>query len=194
MYFDFEDRRFETPTIDSAMSWREQVLLSVFAHALVVAVVLIVPRLAFVREAAARRAERLAELAELQAEAMRPAPQDDGRFVFIEPRVDLEALEPPRPDAPLSDRDRVAQSPLRADDPLNRLPIADGNSAELVESDDPSDGLADSDQFGVLADADTPDSPDATEDQLAEVIEEAEPDLPDPSESAEDPGGTLEAR
>jgi len=192
MYFDFEGRHFETPTMDSAMSWREQVLLSVFAHALVIAVMLVLPQLEFVRDAAERRAERLAALAELQAPVMQQVPQNDRQFVFIEPRVDLDAIEPPRPTAPFSDRDRVAQSPLRTDDPLNRLPNAEGNSAELVESDDPRDGFADTDQFGLLTDADSFDSADVIEDQLVELIEETDAELSDSSESEDETIDTLE--
>ena len=32
MYFDFEGRNFETPTVESAISWREQLLVSLFGH------------------------------------------------------------------------------------------------------------------------------------------------------------------
>ena len=56
-------------------------------------------------------------------------------------RVDFEADQAPNPNAPLSDRDRIAQSPTAAEDPLNNLPNADGNSMRFVESEDPSDAL-----------------------------------------------------
>ncbi|MYK88771.1 MAG: hypothetical protein F4018_10790, partial [Acidobacteria bacterium] len=61
MIFDFEDRYFDTPTIEAAMSWREQVLLSVLAHALAVLLVLFVPQLPCVQEAEALRLARRAE-------------------------------------------------------------------------------------------------------------------------------------
>ena len=162
MYFNFEDRSFETPTVESAMSWREQFLLSVFAHAVVVLLLFLVPQLSIVKAAAERRTERLNELAELQAQARREARDDDTRpFVFVQPRVDLDATEPPSPDADLSDKDRVAQSPLRTLDPDIRLPLADGNTPEFVVTDDPNDGITSTD---------TPGLEDRTEDE-AEVPE-----------------------
>ena len=142
MIFDFEDRYFDTPTIEGAMSWREQVLLSVLAHVLVVLLVLFVPQLPFVQEAEALRLARLAELAEQQEQAQLALAADQNRtFVYIEPLVDIEPDQAPNPNAPSSDRDRIAQSPTAAEDPLNNLPNADGNSMRFVESEDPSDAL-----------------------------------------------------
>ena len=144
MYFNFEDRHFDTPTVESAVSWREQLLVSLFGHIAALAVILVVPSLPFVESAAQRRAERRAErileLAELQRQAP-PQERDEGTFVFMAPRVETEADVPPRPDAFLSDRDRVAASPESALDAENRLPNAEGNSADLVEADEPSDAL-----------------------------------------------------
>ena len=140
MIFDFEDRYFDTPTIESAMSWREQVLLSVLAHVTVVLLVFFVPRLPFVQEAEAERLARLAELAALQEQAQLALAADrDPTFVYIEPLFDAPAEEAPNPNAPLSDRDRIAQSPSAAEDPLNNLPNADGNSMRFVESEDPGE-------------------------------------------------------
>ena len=139
MYFDFEDRRFDTPTIESAMSWRERSLLALFVHLLAAALVLVVPRLQFVQDAAERRAERLAEMVEEQQLALLQT-QDEPEFIFVQPFADLPALEPP-PQSDLSDIDQVAQSPSQAETPTNDLPNADGNSFEFVEAEDPSDGL-----------------------------------------------------
>ena len=69
------------------------------------------------------------------------AAQSDPTFVYIEPLVEIEPEEAPRPDAPLSDRDRVAQSPTASEDPLNSLPNAEGNSSNMVLSEDPQEGL-----------------------------------------------------
>ena len=66
MYFDLEDRYIDAPSLDSAMSWREQVLLSLFVHLFVAAFILFFPMLPFVRAAEVARQERLMELAELQ--------------------------------------------------------------------------------------------------------------------------------
>lgn len=195
MYFDFEDRLFEEPSLDSAMSWREQVLMSLFVHLVIGAVLLFAPQLPFVRELAEARAERLAELAAQQQQQELPplaeAVRDDRTFVFIEPRVDLESQVTPRPDAPLSDRDRLAQSPTQAEDPLNNLPNAEGNSLSFVESDDFDEGEIDPEtEFVALDDdEDTLDPIDpATEDasELAEVL--ADGDVADPSQSPEEPG------
>ena len=174
MIFDFEDRYFDTPTIESAMSWREQALLSVLAHVVVVLLVLFVPQLPFMQEAEALRLARLAELAELQEQAQLALAADrDPTFVYIEPLVDIEADQAPVPGAPLSDRDRIAQSPTMAEDPLNNLPNADGNSMRFVESENPAEELA-------------PDSPvDAGESRRAEAsspesqFEDAAGDVPD---------------
>ena len=76
MLFDFEGRNFGTVTVESAVSWREQVLLSIFAHVVLVMMVVFAPKLEFFREMEDRRAERIAELgreaqeqAALEAEA-----------------------------------------------------------------------------------------------------------------------------
>ena len=140
MYFDFEDRRFETPTIESAMSWRERSLLALFAHVLAVVLVVLVPRLQFMQDAAARRAARLAEMVEEQQLALLQDRQDAPEFIFVAPLVDTPAPEPP-PQASLSDIDRVAQAASQAEDPINDLPNADGNSPNFVEAEDPSNGL-----------------------------------------------------
>ena len=141
MYFNFEGRNFETPTVESAISWREQLLVSLFGHVAVLVLILVAPSLSFVQSAAERRAERraerLAELAELQRQASLQD-SEERTFVFMAPRADVEGNEAPRPDAFVSDRDRIAQSPLRAPEADNRLPIAEGNSFEFVEPDEPS--------------------------------------------------------
>lgn len=115
------------------MSVRERLLLSLFSHIVLIVILVVTPELPWVKAAAARRAERLAELAETQLQALRNA--DDGRmFVIVEPLIDREALEPPAPDAPFSDIDRNAQSRERAENPENRLPLAEGTSAERIEA------------------------------------------------------------
>ena len=160
MYFDFEDSHLETPTIESAISWRERTLVSIFVHLLAVGLVVFVPRLEFVREAAARRAERLAELAELARQ--RQQDSDGMRFVFVEPLVDLEALDALE-GADASDMDRSATAPERSETPTNELPFALGNTFERVEAEQPSEGL-DADALrdpdvGLQARLDEPDRP-----------------------------------
>ncbi len=206
MYFNFEDRSFETPTIESAMSWREQVLLSLFFHLAAAALLLIVPRLSFVQELAERRAERLQEMAaaaELQARLQQPLvqPDDNRTFVFIQPRVELEPPEAPPPDAVPSDRDRVAQSPVRTFDPENRLPVAEGNSPEfIIAPEAPEDeGLDAADVVGFADGADDADeaevdegAAEADEPRLADASAGQGEELETEGEVADDPGSAPE--
>ncbi len=187
MYFDFESRRFETPTVESAMSYRECALLSFFTHLLIALLVLLGPRLPFVQEAMERRAERLAELAELAAAeqlALRQVPDDAPTFIFVDTLVDPLAPAPP-PAADLSDQDRVAQSPTQADDPLNDLPNAEGNTFEFVQTPDPDEGLDPLTSLG--------DDPEALEAVMEAASDGAEDGAPedDPAEesgAASEPG------
>ena len=147
MYFDLEGRPFETPTVESAMSWREQFLLSFFAHLILGCLIFLVPRLSFVEETRERRAERLqaiAEAAELQAN-IQPLPQQEDQrpFVFVQPRLEEQFEELPTPDAMLSDRDRTAESPSRSFDPDNNLPISEGNSPEFIVGEEIDDDSVD---------------------------------------------------
>ena len=157
MYFDLEGRHFDTPTVESAMTWRDQLLVSIILHVGVVLLIVIVPQLPFVQEAAERRAERLAALAEQQAELLQLQPQqeDDPTFVYMAPLSELEMTEPPRPDAPSSDRDRIAMSPDRAEDPTNRLPFAEGNSSDFVIAEDPTDTPLDPEAVDGVEDVET---------------------------------------
>lgn len=187
MIFDFEDRYFDTPTVESAMSWREQALLSVAAHVAAALLAFFAPRLPFVQEAEAQRLARLAELAALQEQAQLALAADrEPAFVYIEPLVDIAADEAPNPDAPLSDRDRIAQSPTAAEEPLNSLPNADGNSLRFVESGDAADSL----EPDAPADAA---EPDRRESASESDVEDAAGDVRDArvaeaSRSAEAPG------
>ena len=188
MYFDFEDRYIDAPSLDSAMSWREQALLSLFVHLFVVALVVFFPMLPFVRDAEVARQERLMELAELQQAQPLVAPDANRTFVFIEPRVDLESQEAPRVEAPFSDRDRIAQSPTESDAPLNALPNAEGNSALYVESDDPSNSDVDP-RAELYADADQTDPLEQVRSDPDELLESTDDsDAVDPTRSPEDPG------
>ena len=188
MYLDLEDRYIDAPSLDSAMSWREQVLLSLFVHLFVADFIFFFPMLPFVRAAEVARQERLMELAELQQAQQIVTPDSNRTFVFIEPRVDLESQEDPRPEAPFSDRDRIAQSPTESDAPRNTLPNAEGNSTLFVESDDPSNSDIDP-TAELYADGEQTNRPEQVQpdqDELLEPIDES--DAIDPSESPEIPG------
>ncbi len=173
MYFDFESRRFETPTVESAMSYRECALLSFFTHLLIALLVLLGPRLPFVQEAMERRAQRLAELAELAAAeqlALRQVPDDAPRFIFVDTLVDPPAPAPP-PAADLSDQDRVARSPTQAEDPVNDLPNAEGNTFEFVQTPDPDEGLDPLTSLG-----DDPEALEAVPEEASDGFEDGAPD------------------
>jgi len=180
MYFDFDDRLYDTPTVESAMSWRERGLLSLFVHLLAVALVLVVPRLPFVQSAAQRQAELLAEIAEEQRLALLEQRQNEPEFIFVEPLVDTPAPEPPLL-ADLSDIDRVAQSPLQSETPLNDLPNADGNSLEFVEAEVPVDGPDPVTELGEELEASEADALEPVDGAVEGVADAPAPESPDPA-------------
>ena len=199
------DGRPDTPTIGSVMTWRDQALVSLLVHVVAVLLVLLVPRLSFVQEAAERRAERLREMAEqaelqaqLQAELLQQPQRDDQTFVFIQPRVELDPPEPPPPDAVLSDRDRVAQSPLRTLDPENRLPVAEGNSSSFIVAPEESEegldefaaeGFVDGEEDAGAEPVDAPVPPEEPAEQDAGAESAGQDEAEDTeSEPVEDPG------
>ncbi|MEE2636749.1 MAG: TonB family protein [Acidobacteriota bacterium] len=182
MYFDFEDRHFETPTVESAMSWRECALLSLFAHLVGAFLVVLGPMLPFVQDAAERRAERLVEIAEAEQLTLLRETSDDPTFIFVEPLVDTSAAVPP-PQVDLSDLDRVAQAPTQADNPENDLPNAEGNSFEFIETPVPAEGFGPVSRPG--------DEADPTETPVSEPVDGADDgvsDAPPPETPDATPG------
>jgi TonB family protein len=128
MYFDFEDRRPDSPTYAPAVSMREGVLLSIILHLLVVIALIIAPELPWVKEAEERRrAEQQERLREQLARQREEAP----RFVFMQPPAEVPPPAPPQR-AELSDLDRRARTVERAPEPRNPLPFARGNTSERV--------------------------------------------------------------
>jgi TonB family protein len=119
MYFDFEDNRPDTPSVERAISWREGVLLSIVVHVLVFGLIVFLPR--WIPVSAMPLHVAKAE-----------DPREKARFVFVQPRQELKALRPPER-AEMADRDRNAQAPKRAEKPTNPLPYSRGNSPERVE-------------------------------------------------------------
>ncbi|MEW5980937.1 MAG: energy transducer TonB [Acidobacteriota bacterium] len=125
MYFNFDDRQPETPGLERAMSWREGLLLSIVAHVVAGLALVFVPQLL--------PAQRL-EVSELEREAAlaRERERNARRFVFVQPRAEFEAKQPPRlPE--LSDRDRSMRSPESRPNPANPLPFSRGNTQERVD-------------------------------------------------------------
>ncbi len=122
MYFDFEDHRPDISPVGRAISWREGVLISIIIHMAMVIMLLTAP--AWLVATAVRVPEEVVAANNDKDEPL--------RFVFVQPRVDTPAPKPP-PRADLSDKDRIARSPERAEKPTNPLPLSRGNSPELVE-------------------------------------------------------------
>ena len=125
--FDFDDRYQDEPLVGKAISHREAVVVSLVVHGAIALLLFLAPAIPGFR----RTPEELQALFERQQR--QPKPQEDRTFVFVQPRVDLEAPRPPvRGEA--SDKDRIASAPERAEKPTSPLPFARGNSRERVEA------------------------------------------------------------
>lgn len=167
IHFDFDDRYQDELVVGSALSRREGVILSVVVHAILLGLVVAAPSLSIFQLSPEEIAEREAALE--RQRAMEELEREQ-RFVFVQPRVDIEAPRPPeRPD--LSDLDRQAQAPRRAEAPENPLPFSLGNSAERTES---------APEEERLRGAETPLPPNTEpprpepEEEIAEVLPEAD--------------------
>ncbi|MBM3808831.1 MAG: TonB C-terminal domain-containing protein [Acidimicrobiia bacterium] len=125
MYFDFDDRYSDIEPVGSAINRRDGVFVSVVIHAMIVAVFLFAPQYL----------QRF-----LPGQVLQPPPQqqprreDQPRFVFVQPRMELPPSRTPDR-VELSDLDRSARSPEKSASTLeNPLPMAKGNSAERTET------------------------------------------------------------
>jgi TonB family protein len=127
IHFDIEQRYQDEAVVGTAISRREGVVLSVVMHATMAALILLLPQLPYF-ERAAEEQQRLEE-ARLQAEERE---QENPTFVFVRPRADVEAPTPPER-SELSDIDRQASAPVVAPDPINPLPLSQGDSGDRVE-------------------------------------------------------------
>ncbi|HVJ28260.1 MAG TPA: TonB family protein [Vicinamibacterales bacterium] len=126
MYFDFWDNRPDTPRMSSPLTAREKGMATVVVHLLFIILVLVWPELPWVKEAEARR------LKELEAQQV-VEQQENPRFVFMDPKVEMK-VEPPKR-AELSDLDRRASAKERAVEPKNAMPFARGNTTEKMVAD-----------------------------------------------------------
>lgn len=129
MYFDFEDHHPDTPTLPRSLTRLEVSLLTVVFYLALVIMLLVWPELPMVQEAELKRqqaaeAERLKAIEEQKRNA---------RFVFVQPRVDIQARRPPER-AELSDIDRQARTVERPPNADNPLPFSRGNTSERVEA------------------------------------------------------------
>ena len=128
--FDIDSRYIGKQVVGSAITRRDGVALSIVVHALLLLVAISVPKLSIFQISSEER-QRIEE-ARLQAQ---PREETNRTFVFVQPRVDLRALQPPE-DGPLSDQDRLARAPEISSNPTNPLPFASGNSSQRVEPTD----------------------------------------------------------
>ena len=128
IHFDFEDRYEDELVVGSALPRRDGVLLSVIAHVLFLLWFQFGPNLHLFQASPEELEARRQELLRQQEKE-----RDDRRFVFVQPRVDLEALKS-KPRADLSDLNRQAQARERPVKPENPLPFARGNSSERIEA------------------------------------------------------------
>ena len=130
MYFNFDDRRPDIEQIDSAISWREGLLLSLLVHLLaILAIVMLPDALPGLFAAVAPDTSALEE----RMAAMREQESNERRFVFVQPRAEFEAQRPPQ-NPELSDRDRSIMTPYeRTPEPANPLPYSRGNTPERID-------------------------------------------------------------
>ena len=124
MYFDFEERYEDYQPIGGSIRRWDGVLLSVGVHALVILFILFGPAVSFLFPQPTQAEEMV---------RTPPPRQDPPRFVFVQPRLDMDAPKPP-PVSEDSDKNRLARSleaPRLAENPL---PNARGNSAARTEA------------------------------------------------------------
>jgi outer membrane biosynthesis protein TonB len=130
MYFNFDDRQPDFERIDSAISWREGLMLSLLVHVLAVLAIVMIPELLPGLVAALSPDPSAIEA---RMAAMREQEANDRRFVFVQPRAEFEARRPPQ-NPELSDRDRSIMTPYKPpEEPTNPLPYSRGNTAERID-------------------------------------------------------------
>lgn len=130
MYFNFEENHPDTPRLASSLTVLERVLATTVVYLLVVIVLLVIPKTEWYKAQLLAKEREREELLQQQLEKQR----ENARFVFMAPKVDMKALEPPKR-AELSDIDRRASAPERALKPENPLPFSRGNSPERIVED-----------------------------------------------------------
>ena len=125
IHFDFEERYQDEQIVGRAISPGSLLVVSLILHILVILALQFAPRLNLFLPSQE-------ELEARRQELLRQQERNERRFVFVQPQVDMRALKP-KENVDLSDLDRRAQAPQRAQKPDNPLPFAQGNSPERVE-------------------------------------------------------------
>jgi hypothetical protein len=127
IHFDIDERYLDETVVGNAISRREGIVISVTVHALALVAFLFLPQLEFVRELLPEREIAQAEIRQPET----PPEEQEARFVFVQPRVEVTPPAPP-PVAELSDLDRRATDPEIAALPDNPLPFSLGNTDERI--------------------------------------------------------------
>lgn len=117
----FLSKELDLMPLGGPVSRREGILLSVIFHLVVLIVLIVTPPLPAGKKSPAM-------LLALQRAAKEPPM----RFVYMAPRRDIEAKQPPKTDVN-SDKNRLAQSLRPNPDAKNALPYSRGNTQERVE-------------------------------------------------------------
>ncbi len=163
IHFDFDDRYQDELVVGSAISRREGVVWSVVVHTGLVAFLLLSSKLGLF--------EVSPEELEQQREQLLAQQQENPRFIFMEPRVDIPA--PPRERPELSDQDRRAEARERAPVPQNPLPFSRGDTSERVEATPPPERPK-----GAEVEKPTPSDSPQPEEQIARNLPPAPTGLP----------------
>ena len=176
MYFDFDDRYRDIEPVGSAINRRDGVAVSIIVHAVLLAALLFVPQYI----------DQFLPAAIVQPPPQqRPPQQDQPRFVFVQPRVELPPTRTPER-VEMSDLDRSARSPEKTPALENPLPSARGNSTERTES-TPEEKMRGQGPAPQPAPPAPPvETPSAIEQRQAEMAMMQKPQLPQPP-----PGGSL---
>src|SRR5262249_25073180 len=87
MYFDFEDRRPDTPILERPLTRLEQILLTIIGYLLLVIATIVYPRLPFVKAWEAARQKQLAEQQRLLLQQQKPL-----EYVFATPKIQIERI------------------------------------------------------------------------------------------------------
>jgi TonB family protein len=126
VYFDLEDAHPDPPAIEGAMTRREAIIISIAAHIVLGNLIIWLPTMPWF--------QRLTKVAEIPEQVHVAQPRERIQpFVLVEPRIDREALRAIER-APLSDKDRSAQTRERPPDPRNMQPFSRGTTPEFTEA------------------------------------------------------------
>src|SRR5688572_18910443 len=124
MFFDFDDRYRDIEPVGSAINRRDGVAVSIIVHGAILALLIFAPP--YLQQYLPARPVP-------PPEEQQQARQDQPRFVFVQPRVELPPTRQPDR-VEMSDLDRSARSPEKTPALTNPLPSARGNSTERTEA------------------------------------------------------------